>query len=162
MSELHIRAATLADAPTLTEFNAAMALETEGRALEAQVLAAGVLALLANATRGVYYVAQRGETVVGQMLITYEWSDWRNGTFWWIQSVYVVPEARGGGVYRALHEWVEGRARATPGICGLRLYVDNENTRAMATYRALGMTETNYKLYETDWSGAPAHGGHGE
>lgn len=159
MSALSISPATAADAETIVANNAAMALETEGRRLDAGVLARGVQRVLSDPARGVYYAARRGGTVVGQMLITREWSDWRDGWFWWIQSVYVSPSARGEGVYRELHAWVERLARETPGVCGLRLYVDAQNRRAQEVYRAMGMTRTDYLLFETDWSGAPPHGG---
>jgi GNAT superfamily N-acetyltransferase len=91
--------------------------------------------------------------VVGQLLITDEWSDWRDGMFWWIQSVYVVPSARRHGVYRAMHTWIERRARETPGVCGLRLYVHEHNTGAQQTYERLGMSPAMYRMYERDWTG---------
>lgn len=150
--EIRIRAAAPADADTLADFNLAMALETEDRRLDESKVRRGVAALLADARHGVYYVAEAGARIVGQMLITYEWSDWRNGRFWWIQSVYVLPDARRLGVYRALHRAVEETARATPGVCGLRLYVDRENTRAQQVYREMGMVQTDYLLFETDWA----------
>ncbi|MBW7906769.1 MAG: GNAT family N-acetyltransferase [Phycisphaerae bacterium] len=163
---LSIRRATPADAELIAAFNQAMAAETEGRRLDGATLAAGVRAVLREPARGVYYLAERSEglsarggAVVGQLLLTYEWSDWRNGWFWWIQSVYVAPAARGGGVYRKLHEHVAALARAAGDVCGVRLYVDAGNAAAQAVYRRLGMTVTNYRLFETDWSGA-AHNSH--
>lgn len=146
-----IRCATLNDADALVAGNIAMALETEGRELKHEAVLSGVRRALADDRRGVYYVAERGGSVVGQMLLTHEWSDWRDGVFWWIQSVYVVPEARRGGVYRALHRHVEDRARRTPDVCGLRLYVEAENRAAQRVYERMGMTPTSYRLYETVW-----------
>ena len=152
MSKLLIRRATLADADTLAAFNTAMAHETEAKALPPDVIARGVRRVLSEPALGVYYVAEHGGRVVGQMLITYEFSDWRDGLFWWIQSVYVAPAARRLGVYRALHEHVAAEARRTSGVCGLRLSVDKRNTRAQAVSRRLGLRATEYDLYEEDWS----------
>lgn len=153
-TNIHIRTAEPEDADAIAEFNRAMAEETEQRRLDESILAAGVRGLLHNPTRGVYFMAQLGGRAVGQLLITYEWSDWRNGLFWWIQSVYVVPEMRRRGVYRALHEHVARNARQTQGVCGIRLYVDSDNRVAQDTYRRLGMSETGYLLFESDWSAA--------
>ena len=152
---LTIRRATPADADVLAAYNSAMALETERRALEPALIGAGVRAALADERRGIYYVAEHDGRVIGQLFITYEWSDWRNGVFWWIQSVYVTPDARRQGVYRALHQAVAAAARQTPGVCGLRLYVERENARAQQTYRRLGMQQTHYLLFEDDWAGTP-------
>ena len=110
----------------------------------------GVQHLLSTPTAGFYLVATQGDQPVGSLMITTEWSDWRNGTFWWIQSVYVPPEARRRGVYRALYEQVQALAATEPGVCGFRLYVERENAAARATYTSLGMSETSYRLYETD------------
>lgn len=145
---LTIRRATPADAPVLVAFNAAIAWETEHKRLDPAVLAAGVGAVLADPARGFYTVAERGGEVVGQMMITYEWSDWRNGWFWWIQSVYVAEIARREGVFRALYRAIEQRAAADPSVIGLRLYFESENARAQATYRALGMSDTAYGMME--------------
>ena len=145
---LTIRRATPADAPVLVAFNAAIAWETEHKRLDPAVLAAGVGAVLADPARGFYTVAERGGEVVGQMMITYEWSDWRNGWFWWIQSVYVAEIARREGVFRVLYRAIEQRAAADPSVIGLRLYFEAENARAQATYRALGMSDTAYGMME--------------
>lgn len=138
---------------TIVEFNAAMGRETENRTLDLAVLRPAVEAVLHDPSLAQYWIAEVGGRPVGQLMLTSEWSDWRNCRFWWIQSVYVVPDLRGAGVYRALHQHVERQARAQPGVGGLRLYVDRHNTTAQEVYRRLGMTETNYLMFETDWAG---------
>jgi len=150
-SPLRVRPAYPREIATLVEFNRALAQETEGRELDAQRLRKGVEAVFAEPTRGIYHVALRGEEVVGALLVTSEWSDWRNGVFWWIQSVYVVPSARRQGVFRALYGQVLERARVTPEVCGLRLYVDHENTGAQAVYQQLGMHAARYRFFELDF-----------
>ena len=128
---LSIRRATPADEAVLVEFNLALAWETEHKRLNRDVLTVGVRGVFADSARGFYTVAQneRGE-IVGQMMVTFEWSDWRNGWFWWVQSVYVREEARRGGVFRALYREIEKQASANPNVIGLRLYVERENDRA--------------------------------
>ena len=145
---MNIRRAVAADAQALIEFNAAMALETEGKQLLPEVIAAGVRALLAKPASGFYVVAEAEGQAVGSLLITKEWSDWRNGDFWWIQSVYVRPAWRRKGVYTTLYRHIGQMAAGDPGVCGFRLYVERENARAQATYRALGMKETRYLVFE--------------
>jgi GNAT superfamily N-acetyltransferase len=149
-----IRPATSADADFLAAGNAAMALETEHKRLDGEVVGAGVRAVLADAARGRYFVAEREARPVGQLMLTYEWSDWRNGTFWWIQSVYVLPEARRNGVFRALFHHVEQLASRDPGVCGIRLYVERENGRAQATYRHCGLHDAGYVVMEVDFTAA--------
>ena len=144
-----IRDATRDDAETLARFAEAMARETEDKTLDAVIVRAGIRAVLRDATKGFYLVAEHRDEVVGALMVTTEWSDWRNGTFWWIQSVYVRPEARRQGVYTALYTYVRQRAANREGVCGLRLYVEAGNTDAQATYERLGMTPTTYRLYET-------------
>jgi ribosomal protein S18 acetylase RimI-like enzyme len=146
--DLTIRTATADDAETLVHFNQQMAEETEGKDLDLETVRNGVQALFDDPSRGFYLLAMQDETIVGSLMITTEWSDWRNGTFWWIQSVYVRPEARRDGVYTALHREVRHRARETDEVCGLRLYVERDNATARETYEALGMTETSYRMYE--------------
>nr|WP_225737690.1 GNAT family N-acetyltransferase [Dyella acidiphila] len=124
-----------------------MAWETEHKRLEHEVLARGVAAVFDEPRRGFYLVAERDGEPVGCLLVTYEWSDWRNGDFWWIQSVYVAPQARRGGVFRALYADVARRA-GEAGAVGLRLYVETENLRAQSTYRDLGMEQCHYLMYE--------------
>lgn len=145
---MRIRLAASGDAQVLVEFNTAMALETEGKELLPEVIGAGVRALLANPAAGFYVLAELGERVAGSLMITKEWSDWRNGTFWWIQSVYVRPEFRRQGVYRNLYRHVQQAAAKDAAVCGFRLYVERENSHAQATYRSLGMKETHYNVFE--------------
>jgi GNAT superfamily N-acetyltransferase len=144
---LLIRAATRADIPDLLAWNAAMAWETEHKTLDAAVLERGITGVFEQPQRGFYLVAERDGAAVGCLLVTYEWSDWRNGNFWWIQSVYVVAAARRSGVFRALHAEVAQRARSA-GAIGLRLYVETENQRAQQTYTDLGMERCHYFMYE--------------
>lgn len=148
-----VRTATARDAECIVEFNLALAAESEGRALWREVVTRGVARVLADPALGTYFVAEIAGRVVGQLLITREFSDWRNGHFWWIQSVYTHADARRLGVYRALHEHVERAARAAGDVCGLRLYVDRDNVRAQQTYARLGLKATAYDFYEVDWSG---------
>jgi GNAT superfamily N-acetyltransferase len=150
-SALRIRPAYPREIATLVEFNRAMAQESEGRELDVQRLRAGVEAVFSDPSRGVYYVALRGEEPLGALLVTYEWSDWRNGVFWWLQSVYVVPAARRSGVFRQLYEHVLARARGNPEVCGLRLYVEHENARAQEVYSKLGMLPARYRFFELDF-----------
>src|SRR5262249_7846778 len=152
-----IRPAYPREIATLVEFNRAMAEETEARALDAERLRAGVEAVFADERRGTYWIALRDDEPVGALLVTTEWSDWRNGVFWWIQSVYVIPSARRTGVFRGLYGHVLERAHANPEVCGLRLYVDHENARAQAVYRALGMHEARYRFFEVDFVLGPEH-----
>ena len=144
---LSIRTATVADVPALCAWNAAMARETEGLELDPAVLEHGVRGVFEQPQRGLYLVAERDGAAVGGLLVTWEWSDWRNGDYWWIQSVYVAPEARRGGVFRALYAEVERRARAAR-AASLRLYVEAENLRAQRTYAGLGMRPSHYAMYE--------------
>lgn len=148
---VEIREARPDDRATIAAYNSAMAEETEGRALDPELVDQGVAALLADATKGRYWVAEAAGRVVGQIMITREWSDWRNGTMWWIQSVYVHPDFRRRGVFAALYRHVESHARADAGVCGLRLYVEKGNERALRTYRALGMVDPGYRVMEVDF-----------
>src|SRR3954451_3376930 len=145
---LTIRPATPADEAVVVAFNAALAWETEHKRLDEEVLRTGVRAVFADPAKGFYTLAERGGEVVGQVMVTFEWSDWRNGWFWWVQSVYVRADARRKGVFRALYREVQRQASAAPGVIGLRLYVEAENARARATYAALGMVETSYGVME--------------
>lgn len=148
--EIETREATLEDLDNIVRFNRAMARETEGRELDEATLRAGVNALLSDALRGRYFLAESSGETAGQLMVTYEWSDWRNGEIWWIQSVYVAPEHRRRGVYRALHRDVRRRARRA-GAVGLRLYVEAGNDAARAAYEELGMDPARYRMYEEIW-----------
>jgi GNAT superfamily N-acetyltransferase len=152
---LSVRAASPRDVSVLVEFNRALARETEGRELDPELLRRGVSAVFEDPSRGAYVLAVQGEEALGGLLLTKEWSDWRNGVFWWIQSVYVVPRARGWGVFRMLYEHVLERARSSSDVCGLRLYVDHDNRRAQDVYLALGMSAAHYRMLELDFVLAP-------
>jgi GNAT superfamily N-acetyltransferase len=152
-----VRAATHADLEVLVEGNAAMAEETETLRLDRATLRHGVLAVLDQRAPGRYWVAEHDGRVVGQLLVTYEWSDWRNRRVWWIQSVHVTPEARRLGVFRALYASVREEALAE-GAGGLRLYVDTSNTRAQATYASLGMNGNHYRVFEDMFDEPPKAG----
>jgi GNAT superfamily N-acetyltransferase len=143
-----VRPATPADAVVVVEFNRLLALETEHKVLDPEVLARGVAAGLADPHKGLYFVAEDGGEVVGQMMLTYEWSDWRNGWLWWIQSVYVRRDARRRGVFRALYDHVRRAAEADPGVIGIRLYMERDNAAARQTYLRVGMTPTPYVVLE--------------
>lgn len=146
--ELVVRPAHEEDLDDLVEFNRELALETEDRELSVETLRSGVRGLLARPQYGFYLVAQNGDTVAGGLLVTFEWSDWRNGVYWWVQSVYVRPAYRGRGVYRALYSAVKARAAAQPEVRGCRLYVEQDNLRAQTVYEKLGMKATGYQVYE--------------
>lgn len=151
MGEFSIRDARPSDADTIAEFNVKMAMETEGRPLDPELINPGVRAVLEDSSRGRYWVAEIDGQVVGQLMVTYEWSDWRNGVFWWIQSVFIRDDCRRKGIFSALHRHVETLARSAPDVCGLRLYVERENRRAQKTYEALGMASPGYLVMETDF-----------
>jgi ribosomal protein S18 acetylase RimI-like enzyme len=154
-----VRDARALDLDTIAAFNVAMALEAEHKRLDPAIVRRGVAAALEDASKGRYFVAEMDGTLVGQLMITYEWSDWRNGMFWWIQSVYVRPEARRAGVFRALFRHLEERARADTGVCGIRLYVEDENSRAQQTYASCGMSDGGYRVMEIDYSNAVRRAG---
>lgn len=149
---LTIERASASDAEIIARFNQAMALETEDKQLPWNRILPGVQALLANDGMGFYLVARADGQVVGCLAITYEWSDWRNGLFWWIQSVYVDETYRGKGVFSSMYEHVKGLATSDPGNCGIRLYVEKDNHRAQRTYEKLNMIETEYRIMEEEFS----------
>ena len=151
MSVISVRRAGPGDRPALVGFQVAMALETEGRKLDRQVVESGVEGIFTAPSRGFYLVAETEGKPVGSLMITTEWSDWRAGTFWWIQSVYVEPEWRKRGVFRALYRETTAMAAAADGVCGIRLYVEKGNRPAREVYARLGMVESGYRLYEVDW-----------
>ena len=146
-----IRVARSTDLEFLVDGNARMAAETEDRELDREVLAEGIAALFADPAKGRYYVADDGEDPIGQMMVTREWSEWRCGWFWWIQSVYVVPESRDQGVFSKMYAYLLKTARRDPEVCGLRLYVDVRNHHAAAVYKTIGMKDAGYTVYEVDF-----------
>ena len=143
-----IRRAMSQDADELAEFNISMARETEGVDLIPEVIAAGVRAMIDNPQMGFYLVVELDNGIQASLMVTTEWSDWRNGMFWWIQSVYVRPQYRRQGLYRELYARVKEMAEQEPSVCGFRLYVERENRAAQLTYASLGMSETEYRLFE--------------
>jgi len=149
--ETKVRQARLSDAPFIVNANVCLALETEGKHLPLDRVTAGVTALLSDESKGTYFIAEADGQVAGQLLITREWSDWRNGHFWWIQSVYVVEQFRGAGVFRALFEQVHALAKAQPDVCGIRLYMEAHNNRARQAYERLGLKQTDYQVFEKDF-----------
>lgn len=149
-SEPRVRPAVPADRDVLVEFACAMARETEHRELDVATVRAGVEAVLADPARGRVFLVEHDGRPVATLMLTHEWSEWRNGFLWWIQSVYVAPQHRRRGFYRMLHEHVRALARETPDVCGLRLYVERDNRTAQATYRRVGMEETAYLVYEEE------------
>lgn len=154
-NHIDVRLASLADLDVVVRFSAAMAMETEGRRLDNGRLRRGILAVLESTQHGFYMVSERHDHdshhVVGQLLITYEWSDWRNAVFWWIQSVYIDPAWRRQGIYRQMHRYVVGMARARQEVCGVRLYVEEHNKRAQQVYRQVGLQPAGYLVFEEDF-----------
>jgi len=155
LDRLNVRLARPEDAATIASFSAAMALETEGRRLDLDRLYDGTIALLKYPDRGFFMVAELKQAddrqLLGQLMITYEWSDWRNGAFWWIQSVYVAPAWRRQNVFRRMHETVMATAKTSPNVCGVRLYVEKSNDVAQAVYRKVGLTPSSYAILEADF-----------
>lgn len=148
--EVQVRDAEPTDIDRIAQWQVDMAAETEDKPLDRSTVRRGVQAVFDDREKGFYLVAAHGCTPVASMLVTKEWSDWRNGWFWWIQSVFVDADHRRRGIYRALHEALRIRARAVAGVIGLRLYVERENAHAMQTYAAMGMHETAYRLFEEE------------
>ena len=149
--DLGVRRAGLQDLDVLVAFNSALALESESKTLDQRRLRDGIAPLFDGYDRGFYLVAEADGRVVGQLLVTYEWSDWRNAYFWWIQSVYVASEWRRRGVYRRLHEYVLDEARLRGDVCGVRLYVDRDNYVAQQVYSRLGLGRSHYDMFEIDF-----------
>ena len=146
-----VRPALPEETPTVIDFQLRLARETEGLDLAPEILIRGVQAVFADPAKGRYWVALAAGNpgrIAGCLLTTYEWSDWRNGTILWIQSVYVLPEERGRGVYRSLYENLTRTVEGSPGLAGIRLYVDRRNAAAQRTYERRGMTREHYHLYE--------------
>jgi ribosomal protein S18 acetylase RimI-like enzyme len=143
-----VRPALSVDRDVIAAFNAAMARETEGKELDLVTVTRGVEKALADPSRGRYYVAELEGRAAGCLLLTREWSDWRDGWYWWIQSVFVTPQARGRGAYTALHEQVRREAIAAGDVAAIRLYVEKHNAAAQRTYHRLGMIDAGYLVYE--------------
>ena len=136
------------DIATLAENNISMAMETENKILDKNTISKGVSSIINDRTKGIYWVMEIDGNLVGQLMITYEWSDWRNGTMWWIQSVYVPKMYRRQGIYSSLYENLVNLANSDPDCCGIRLYVEKNNTRAAETYSKLGMVNAGYEIME--------------
>ena len=153
--QLTIRPAGRDDVDSIVAFSAAMAMETEQRRLDQAKLREGTQTLLNTPSFGFFMVAEIRETerpvLVGQLMVTYEWSDWRNGVFWWIQSVYVHPNWRRRGVFRRMHDAVVSQAKADPKVCGIRLYVEQDNHSAETVYQRVGLARSAYRVYEDDF-----------
>ncbi|MEO6334113.1 MAG: GNAT family N-acetyltransferase [Pyrinomonadaceae bacterium] len=147
---MNIRLAERTDVDALVGFNRAMALETEGKRLEASVLRPGVAAVFDDVNKGFYVIADVEGIIAGGLLVTFEWSDWRNKWFWWIQSVYVLPDNRGQSVYRRMYEFVKDLAEERGNVCGFRLYVEKENEGAQKVYEKLGMHQSHYLAFEEE------------
>ena len=144
---VQIRLATIEDKEVIAGFQVKMALETENLKLDSETVRLGVKSVFLDPVKGKYLVAE-DENIIASMLLTNEWSDWRDKWFLWIQSVYVVPEKREQGVFRKMYAFVQGMIRSDNNVAGLRLYVDSENKGAIATYKAIGMDGDHYKLFE--------------
>ena len=147
-SSIAVGRAATEDVAAIAQFNSAMAAETEDLALDPQTVHAGVAAVVSDDRRGFYLVARSDGKAVGSLMITYEWSDWRNGNLWWIQSVYVMPSARKQGIFRLLYDNVISLAKQDGDAAGVRLYVEKDNRGAQEVYRKLGMSETAYRVFE--------------
>lgn len=148
-----IRPAQVSDRDAIVAFNTRLAAETEDKKLDGKLITRGVGQLLADPAKGRYWIAEEEGAPVGQIMVTYEWSDWRCGWFWWIQSVYVEEGYRGRGIYRALFDQVKAEARASEDVCGLRLYVDKDNRQAMRVYDHTGIKPAGYEMRELDFRG---------
>ncbi|AKG24653.1 GNAT family N-acetyltransferase [Calothrix sp. 336/3] len=147
---LHIRLASIDDWKTIVRFNQSLVKEIRGREISTERLSLGVKAVLTEPSRGFYTVVEIQNQIVAAALITYEWSDWRNAWFWWIQDVYVESDYRQQGVYRALYNHLRSQAQEQ-GACGLRLYVYKENYRAQEVYKKLGMVAADSEMFEDIW-----------
>jgi GNAT superfamily N-acetyltransferase len=144
---LSIRKARLEDAISIIDFQQKMARETENISLPAETVTKGVHSVFSDSGLGQYWIAEDDSLIVASLLITYEWSDWRNTNVWWFQSVYVIPSHRRKGIFRSMYMHIRAEAEKT-GVAGLRLYVESNNSGAQKTYEALGMKREHYTMYE--------------
>lgn len=145
---ISIRPSKYEDIGVIAGFQVKLADETESIALDKQLVSTGIKALFGDPGKGVYYVAEAREEIIGCFLITYEWSDWRNGMIWWLQSVYVKESHRKQGVFKSMYDHLVKTISRDPTIIGLRLYVDKSNTRAQQVYQTLGMNGDHYTVFE--------------
>ena len=148
MNQPLVRLATRDDVKSIVDFNRSMAMETENISLDKAVITQGVEAIFDNSKHGFYIVCELEDKVRACLMISYEWSDWRNGLFWWIQSVFVQKEFRQQGLYKSMYDFIKTKADLSEGIAGIRLYVDQNNTKAQSVYTKLGMIKSNYQLFE--------------
>ncbi len=148
---ISIRPANTQDAEIVALFNQRMAWETEQKKLSEELVKPGSLEGITNPDRCRYFIAEINANIAGQAMVTYEWSDWRNGEFWWLQSVYVAPQYRGRGVFREILSHIEAQARATKQVCGLRLYVENDNELGQTVYNRLGLSDAGYRVFEKEF-----------
>ena len=156
---MNIRIAKREDANHFVEFNSAMAFETEGKTLDQSIVETAVGAIFDDPNKGFYVVAEEDGRIIGGLLITYEWSDWRNAWWWWIQSVFLRPDARGKRVYSHLNDFVKAHAKKAGNVYGIRLYVETENIHARRVYEKVGMERSHYMMYEESLSEPPASAG---
>jgi GNAT superfamily N-acetyltransferase len=147
---VNIRLANREDSAAIAEFNQAMALETEGKHLPPETISRGVAAVFDDPQKGFYVVAEDDRRVVGCLMITYEWSDWRAGWFWWIQSVYIRPDARGQRIYSRVYAFLKSLAAERGDVCGFRLYAETENRHAQMVYEKVGMRAPHYVMFEEE------------
>lgn len=152
MTDISIRQGTPADRDDIVEANLALAREIEHKIRDRKTVEAGVAAQLTEPEHGLYFLAEAGGQIIGQLALTWEWSDWSNGAFWWIQSVYIAPKYRGQGVFSQLYRHVANEARDRAGVAGLRLYVNKDNSAAMDVYRRVGMQTEDDDLLEVDFT----------
>ena len=146
--EKYIRNAKQKDIETIAKYNIKMALETENKYLDKKIITAGVSSIINDSSKGIYWVMEMDKIIIGQLMVTYEWSDWRNGMMWWIQSVYVPKEHRRQGVYSKMYNNLLELAQLDSECCGIRLYVEKENKKAQKTYKKLGMKNAGYEIME--------------
>ena len=149
---LIIRKASDNDIDTIVTFNYLMAKETEAKFLDKNIVKLGVKSVITNPSKAQYWIAENNNEIIGQLMVTYEWSDWRNGDMWWISSVYVTENFRRCGVFSALYKHIEHMAKENPGCCGIRLYIEKHNKRAQKTYLSLGMNDAGYDVMEVDFT----------